>query len=439
VTTFFLRLKWVNKNIKLRVILGVLFVSGAIQAQQQMSAEWVETRLGELGHSRTYVGRVAYKDSLGAIQIEADSAVVKGALYVFVSNLRFQDSVRVVRANELRFNEKDHIAQFLGDVFFQDKKGALSAPEIQVWPDAQKLMAKGGVIFDLLSRSQRISANRLSFDGKNDVGIGVGGVVATMVGERGDSLRIQTDSLSFASEKEYFTFKGPSKIQQSGMRLLATQGKYSDGWLQTSGSPELNWSRVQQADSVWAKADTIEMRFEDQALQALSLFSGVHIQLSGAHQGSVQAVQGDSACISIVDKEISNLNVLGQAQLQFEKEEQTITLGGDSVSVWFTVGRLDSLMVYGQGDGRYQGKDGGVSRVSGKMKTLWFENDELVKMLIVGNAVCRYVAAGENEGNKVNFNGDTLVLDFDQSELSHIEVTGDVQGAYLQKKLGNVP
>jgi hypothetical protein len=123
VTTFFLRLKWVNKNIKLRVILGVLFVSGAIQAQQQMSAEWVETRLGELGHSRTYVGRVAYKDSLGAIQIEADSAVVKGALYVFVSNLRFQDSVRVVRANELRFNEKDHIAQFLGDVFFKTKKG----------------------------------------------------------------------------------------------------------------------------------------------------------------------------------------------------------------------------------------------------------------------------------------------------------------------------
>jgi len=439
VTVFFLSQWWASKNIKLRVLLGVLFVSGTVQAQQQMSAEWVETRLGELGHLRTYVGRVAYKDSVGAIEIEADSAVVNGSQYVFVSNLKFQDSIRVVRANELHFNEKEHVAQFLGDVFFQDKKGSLAAPEVMVWPDSQKLIAKGGVVFDLLSRSQRIKANHLIYNGKSDVGIGQGAVVATVVGERGDSLHIQTDSLGFASQEENFTFGGASKIQQSGMYLFATQGHYYQGVLQATGSPEMNWSRAQQADSVWANADTIEMRLEDQDLRSVSLFSRAVINLSGAQPGAVQSVRGDSASISIVNKEISTLRVLEKVQLKFEKEAQTITLGGDSVAIWFNNGHLDSLVVQGQGDGSYQGKDDGVSRVSGKKKILWFENDDLVRMLIVGNAICRYVAAGENEGNKVDFKGDTLVLDFDQGKLSHIDVVGNVQGVYLQNKTEKVP
>lgn len=439
-TPFFLSLSWASKQIKLRVILGVLFVSGVpIHAQQQMTAEWVKTRLGELGTSRTYVGRVAYKDSLGMMQIEADSAVVTGAQYVFVSNLLYQDSTRVIRANELRFDEKEHVAQFLGAVFLRDNRGTLSASEIHIWPDSQTLLAKKEVIFDLVSRSQRIKAQKLSFDGILDIGVGVGNVEARMVGAQGDTLGIQTDSLHFASKKEDFTFWGKSEILHSGMHLLATNGSYQQGLLQVFGSPEMNWLRAQPADSVWAKADTIEMRLKDQELRSFSLFSDTIIQLMGAQEGSVQTVRGNSAKITIMNKEISNLRVFGQAQLLFEKEGQSITLSGDSVSVWFTGGQLDSLVVEGQGDGKFLGKDEGVGHVSGNQKMLRFKANELVKMRIVGNAICRYEASGKKEGNQVDFNGDALILDFAQGALSHIDVAGNVQGVYLQNKTENVP
>ncbi len=437
---YFLIQRWVKKQIKLRVILGVLFISGLpIQAQQQMTAEWVETRLGELGSSRKYIGRVAYQDSLGSIQIEADSAIVTGSEYVFVSNLKFQDSVRVIRAKELRFNEKEHVAQFLGDVFFQDKKGSLSASEIVVWPDSQKIEAKGGSVFDLTLRSQRVKADRLTYDGQRDHGVGLGNVVATVVGDQGDSLCIQTDSLHFASQEENFSFWGISKIQQLGMGLFATRGRYQGGILQASGSPEIYWSRSSQADSVWAKADSIDMRFNDQELRSFALFSGTVIKLSALQQGSVQTVRGDSARITLQNKDILSMWVFDNTNLHFEKEDQTITLRGDSVAVWFTEGNLDSLEVYGPGDGKYQGKDDGVSQVSGDKKTLWFKNNELVKMIIVGNAFCHYVARGEEDVNRVNFSGDTLVLDFAKGELSQIDVVGQVKGVYLQNKTEKMP
>jgi hypothetical protein len=423
---------------KLRVLLGVLFVSGGTaNAEQQISAEWVETRLEQSGSSRTYAGKVAFRDSLNALQILADSAIVTGSKYVFVSNLSFQDSNRTIQAKQLVYDQG--VAQFSGSVFLQDGQRSLRAPNVKIWPDSGQVLAWGGAAFSFQSHTRHIVAEKLKYGSDGGFGVAVGQVVATVLGKQGDSLRIETDSLRFSPEQEKLEFWGASKVSQSGMVLVAPFGNYGKNRLQAFGRPEVIWIQQDRPDSIWAKADSVDMSLEDQVLRSFHLLSAVEMQLSGQREAYVQTVQGDSAVIDVADNKISRLQVFGQVRLGFQQRGSKIDIEGDSTAVWFRDGRLDSLVVFGRSGGTYQGADNSVGKMSGDQKILWFENDDLVKMRLVGSAECTYEPSDFEEGSRVNIGGDLLDLFFANGELAHIDAQGKVQGVHLQSKAKNKP
>ena len=77
--------------------------------------------------------------------------------------------------------------------------------------------------------------------------------------------------------------------------------------------------------------------------------------------------------------------------------------------------------------------------MSGNFKKLWFHNDDLERMRVTGQARCRYVPMGEDEGSEVNIGGDVLDVLFEGGDLTHIEADGQVRGEYLHPQSNEKP
>ena len=107
---------------ELRGFLGVLFVLACTNAQadQTLSADWVETLLLDDQTQRNYRGQIAYRDSLRGLVVKADSAHVRveDAIYHFVFNVSYKDTAREIRADTLIYEDRAGRATFRGRVFF---------------------------------------------------------------------------------------------------------------------------------------------------------------------------------------------------------------------------------------------------------------------------------------------------------------------------------
>lgn len=421
-------------KIKLRVMLGVLLVIGQnVSAEQQITAEWVETQLKPAGSLRTYAGKVVFEDSLKALKVKADSAFVQGATYVFVKDLLFADSTRTIQAKRLTYDNKKRVATFEGNVFLKEGQRSLFAQQIQVWPDSARVVAQDQVVFNFSDGKRNIHAHKLRYGATKNGGIAVGNVVAKINNEM-DSLLIQTDSLRFNTVAKAYDFWGNVVVSQMGMALSAHWGQYAENVLKTVGQPHLVWVQRAMSDSVWAEADTIDAFLQNEVLDTLYLTSNAKIRLSTRRDTSIATytLVGDRARIDVVAQNISKINMLGSVKLVFEHWETFAELPGDSVTVWFRDDMLDSIRIVGEEEGRVRVKDKGNSRLLGQSKILWFEDDRLVRMRLDGHAVCQYTSQDKSEVGDVDVSGDILDLFFQSGELSRINANGHVKGIYLQ-------
>lgn len=428
--------------IKLRVFFGVLFIYGGhLGAEQQISAGWVETKLDQLGHSRTYVGQVAFEDAVNRLKIDADSAVVREGQYLFLSNLHFADSLRTIKANRLTYDSVEGFAQFVGDVSFREGQRFLRADNVDVWPDSERVRAWGNTVVDLKAQAQRIIAQEVTLGAKGEWATATGAVVATVSNESNNPLEILTDSLRFLPEEERIWFVGASKIRQLNFALSTHAGYYAGNLLHAFEQPKVLWVESDLTDSVRATSDSMVVQLEDHVVNRLHLFVGAELNLWGGRDSLryLQSIQGDSIIAKVQDQKLSTIYVFGKPQLHFQREGLDIEIRGDSLTVWFNDGRLDSLVVMGQCEGTYLAENEGLSEISGDKKTLWFLADELAKMRVDGSAQCRYAPMGDEAGSHVDVGGDILNMLFDAGNLTHLNAEGHVRGEYFQQELDKKP
>jgi hypothetical protein len=419
-----------------------LFLCGArVNAEQELTAQWVETRLNQAGSSRTYVGSVAYRDSMTSLHILSDSAVVTGTKYLFLSNLQFRDSTRVIKARQLEYDRDDQMARFTGGVQFQDGAQSLEAQSVTVWPQDGNFAAEGGVIFQDAIRNQRVGAQTLSYRREVDQASASGRVKAQFSDNAMDTLFVSTDSLGFQTKADVFSFSGHSRINQSRMNLIAGTGRYDGATLRVCDSPEIVWSQPGGEDSVRAASDSMNVAMDHLSVQSVSLLSGARLQLSGLRKGIpyTQLIESDSSEIRIDKGRISLIKAFGSVRLSFLQEDIRIEIPADSVTAWLKEGQTDSLKAHGQVEGTYQSGSEKMSRVLGEVKTLWFERGELVKMHLLGNAACSYSSQAGDKGENADLSGDFLELLFERGDLVRIEGSGSIEGVYIPQPVGGKP
>ncbi len=419
-------------RLELRGFLGVLLICTCteVYAEQKLRADWVETLLLNDQTQRNYRGSVVYEDSLRQLIVKADSAHVRigDATYLFVHQVSYKDTVREIRADTLVFQDREDLATFRGHVFLSDDRRTLEARIVRFLSKEDSLVAEGDVVL-LLPEGRRLRASQLRYDLIRERGNLQGQTQLQVVGERGDTLEAQSDSIAFVDRGQELFLNGNFILRQGYTRGKAMSGAYADSVMVLSGSPLMTWSNPANRDSVSAQGEKILMEMSDQTIGALELSDSTLIHAMALANGHSQKIHSDSARIVFRDETPQRMHAWGNVMLDLsERDTSRAVLSGGDLRLAYRDGELDSLTLSGGCLGSYTARDSlSESRLGGKRCVLWFANGELDQMAIFDEAHCTRVT---KDSDDVTVSGDYLLLKFDPEKLLSIRAEGDVRGHY---------
>lgn len=418
-------------RIELRGFLGVLLIctcSGGVNAEQKLSADWVETLLLNEQTQHNYRGGVVYEDSLRQLTVKADSAHVRvgDAIYLFVHRVSYKDTVREIRADTLVFQDREDRATFRGNVFLSDDQRTLEARIVEFLIKGNLLIAKGDVILRL-PEGRSLRASQLRYGLINEQGNLQGQTQLQVVGEQGDTLEAQSDSIFFVNRGEIFFLEGNLILRQGYTRGKAMSGTYADSAIFLSGEPQIAWGNPDTRDSVSAQGAEIRMDVSDQTIGALELWDSTRIMALA--DGHSQKIRSDFARIVFRDEAPQRMHAWGNVILNLsERDTSRAVLSGGDLKVAYRDGKLDSLTLSDGCIGSYVAQDSlPESRLGGKRCVLWFSNGELAQMAISDEAYCTWIT---QDSDDVTVSGDYLLLKFTPGQLSSIRAEGAVRGHY---------
>ena len=417
---------------ELRGFLGVLLICicTEVYAEQVLSADWVETLLLNDQTQRNYRGGVVYEDSLRQLIVKADSAHVRvgDATYLFVHQVSYKDTVREIRADTLVFQDREDLATFRGHVLLSDDQRTLEAHIVRFLSKEDSLIAEGDVVL-LLPEGRRLRASQLRYDLIHERGNLQGQTQLQVIGERGDTLEAQSDSIAFVNRGQELFLNGNLILRQGYTRGKALSGAYADSALVLSGKPLMTWANPTNRDSVSAQGEKILIEMSDQTIGALELSDSTFIHAIALANGHSQKIRSDSARIVFRDETPQRMHAWGNVMLNLsERDTSRAVLSGGDLRLAYRDGKLDSLTLSGGCLGSYIAQDSlSESRLGGKRCVLWFSNGELDQMAIFDEAHCTRVT---RDSDDVTVSGDYLLLHFDPGRLLSIRAEGDVRGHY---------
>ena len=379
---------------ELRGFLGVLLICtcSGVNAEQKLSANWVETLLLNNQTLRNYRGGVIYEDSLRQLTVKADSAHVRvgDAIYLFVHQVSYKDTVREIRADTLVFRDKEDLAIFRGQVFLSDTQRTLEAQVVRFLSKEDSLIAEGDVVL-LLPEGRNLHASQLRYDLIRERGHLQGQTQLQVVGERGDTLEARSDSIAFVNRGRELLLNGNLILRQGNTRGKAISGAYVDSAITLSGKPLMTWA--DRRDSIFAQGEKIFMDMPDQAIGTLVLSDSTLIHAMALASGHAQKIRSDSARISFKDEIPQGMHAWGNVILDLsERDTSRAVLSGGDLKLVYKDGKPDSLTLSGGCLGSYIAQDSlSESRLGGKQCVLWFSKGELTQMAISDEAYCTRV------------------------------------------------
>lgn len=417
---------------KLRGFLGVLLICtcAEVNAGQKLSADWVETLLLNDQTQRNYRGGVVYEDSLRQLTVKADSAHVRvgDAIYLFVHQVSYKDSVREIRADTLVFQDREDRAIFRGHVFLSDDQRTLEAHTVQFLSEEDSLIAEGDVSL-MLPEGRSLRASQLRYDLIRERGHLQGQTRLQVVGEHGDTLKAQSDSIAFVNLGRELLLNGNLILRQGHTRGKALSGTYVDSVIVLSGRPSITWTNPSRRDSVSLQGTKIFMDVSDQIINTLTISDSTRIHAMALANGHAQKIHSDSARIVFRDETPQRMHAWGNVILNLsERDTSRAVLSGGDLKLAYRDGKLDSLTLSGDCIGSYIAQDSlSESRLKGKKCVLWFSNGELAQMAISDEAHCTRIT---RDSDDVTVSGDYLLLKFTPGQLSSIRAEGAVRGHY---------
>ena len=371
-----------------------------------------------------------YEDSLRQLTVKADSAHVRvgDAIYLFVHQVSYKDTVREIRADTLVFQDREDRATFRGDVFLSDDQRTLKAHIVQFLSKEDSLIAEGDVIL-LLPEGRSLRASQLHYDLIRERGNLLGQTQLQVVGEHGDTLEAQSDSIAFVNRGRELLLNGNLILRQGHTRGKARSGAYADSAIVLDGRPLMTWTNPGRRDSVSAQGAEIRMDMSDQIINALVISDSTRIHALSLENSHSQTIRSDSARIVFQDETPQRMHAWGNAILNLsERDTSRAVLSGGDLKLAYRDGKLDSLILSDGCLGSYVARDSlSESRLGGEQCVLWFSNGELAQMAISDEAHCTRIT---RDSDDVTVSGDYLLLKFASGRLSSIRAEGAVRGRY---------
>lgn len=259
-----------------------------------------------------------------------------------------QDSVRSARANTILYNRETEDSELLGNAFFKDEKQEVKADTVKYKAKTKTYTTRGRS--KIVNEAQILEADFVDFDSKDSLGIAKGNVFWQDTTQK-TSLRCT--EMAYNQRTEY--------IKASGNRPVLTT--------------------IIDNDTLWLRADTIITYKPDPKDSVRTMIAYYKVRM---FKKNFQAV-----CDSMSYTQVDSMFRLFRDPIVWSDTSQ---LTGDTVRILLKNKKLERVFLRNNGFIVNSKDEIYFNQIKGRDITAFWEEDDIRRMLVEGNAESLYYA-----------------------------------------------
>ena len=282
----------------------------------------------------------------------------KTRLATLRGDVRIEESGAKITGREARFYRAENRSVITGDARLEDSTRIVTADRIEYDRNNDIVTAIGNVDAYDRAESTRVRAKRIRYDRRKDYAWAEEEPVLELEERDGKKTEVRGTVLEFDTVKRHVYAVGDVRIHRQDLQATCERAEFYQNERRAVllGHPKA-WD-----DEGTAQADTIEIRFSENRLDALRLRSNATVEYEAkpdSGRGERNIAHGDTITVHFDGEEAKEAVIVGSAQSRYWPSAADSVEGGrnvsegDTIHVFFEKGRPARAVVLGRSRGVY--------------------------------------------------------------------------------------
>ena len=303
--------------------------------------------------------RVRMVDSLTTLTCDHASYSEDLDLLFVQGSVKLVDKDSEIRAPSGTYDRRSGRAELAGPVEGRDKKLVLYADRAVYMRDSSIMQAREHVRGIDQENKTELEARAVDYDRVRKVAVGTGDPVLRSRGDDGRVTELRALRLVVDTEKRVAEAIDSVRISRDTLQARGERAIFDDlaqrGWV--TGSPRA-WD-----DQTTVTGDTLEFHTAKRAIQSIVVRHAAVMDYVGSRPnplGEASRLVGDTATVYFTHGEIDSLVAVGKARNQYTgvaragKTSEQNEAAGDTITVFFRERKIDRAQVQGGARGTYR-------------------------------------------------------------------------------------
>ncbi len=304
-------------------------------------------------------GRVRMVDSVTTMTCEHASYSEDLDLLFVQGNVTLLDKGAEIRAPSGTYDRRRGRAELAGPVEGRDKKMHLTADRAVFLRDSSLLQVRDHVRGIDQENKTELEARSVDYDRVSKVAVGTGDPVLRSRGDDGRTTELRALRLVVDTERRSAEAIDSVRISRDTLQARGDRAVFDDvaqrGWV--TGSPRA-WD-----DQTTVTGDTLEFHTDQRAIRSIVVRHDAVMDYVGSRPGTLgeaSRLTGDTATVYFTRGEIDSLVAVGSARNQYTgvagagKTAERNEAAGDTITVFFRARKIDRAEVRGGAHGTYR-------------------------------------------------------------------------------------
>ena len=304
-------------------------------------------------------GRVRMVDSVTTLTCDHASYSEDRDLLFVQGNVKLVDKDSEIRAPSGTYDRRSGRADLAGPVEGRDRKMVLFADRAVYLRDSSVMLARDHVRGIDQENKTELEARSVDYDRVRKVAVGTGDPVLRTHDDDGRVTELRALRLTVDTERRVAEAIDSVRISRDTLQARGDHAVFDDlaqrGWV--TGSPRA-WD-----DQTTVSGDTLEFHTEKRAIRAIVVRHDAVMNYVGSRPstlGEASRLTGDTATVFFTRGDIDSLVAVGRARNQYTgvaragKTSEHNEAAGDTITVFFRERKIDRARVQGGAHGTYR-------------------------------------------------------------------------------------
>jgi len=304
-------------------------------------------------------GRVRMVDSVTTLTCDHASYSEDQDLLFVQGNVRLVDKDSEIRAPSGTYDRRSGRADLAGPVEGRDRKMVLYADRVVYLRDSALVLARDHVHGIDQENKTELEARSVDYDRVRKVAVGTGDPVLRTHDDDGRATELRALRLVVDTERRVAEAIDSVRISRDTLQARGDHALFDDvaqrGWV--TGSPRA-WD-----DQTTVTGDTLEFQTEKRAIKAVVVRHDAVMDYVGSRPntlGEASRLTGDTATVYFTRGDIDSLVAVGRARNQYTgvaragKTSEQNEAAGDTITVFFRERKIDRAQIQGGARGTYR-------------------------------------------------------------------------------------